>query len=268
MAALTRDEGELVESRLRDGSRVWMYLGDAVGRTVYWCADHDPKITWVCRRVLRPGDTCVDVGANIGAVALQAARLVGARGAVHAIEPQPDLAALLRRSAEANGYGQLRVHPLGLSDRDGELPLYLPVPANRGAASMDETYRPGRIEIRVPVRHAGRFLEEVAGSGVRLLKVDVENHEEPVFSGAGEWLTRHPPDVILFESYFDRARPFWSRAAVRLLSERGYAIYRVPKALVRMRLEPIPRGSEPRGPGWDFVGVHERASETRPRLDL
>ncbi len=267
LAAFTPRDG-VVETRLRDGSRIWAHADDMIGRTVFWCADHDPKITWVCRRVLGPGDTCVDLGANVGTIALQAARRVGLSGAVHAVEPQPELAALLRRSADANGYTQLRVHAIGLSDRDGDLPLFIPVPVNRGSATMDDSSHHGWRPIPVPVRHAGRFLNELGAPRVRLLKVDIENHEERVFTAADDWIARHPPDAIVFESFFDRARRFWSRPTVRLLTERGYSMYRVPKALVRMRVEPIPPGFEPRGPGWDFVGVHAGASETRRRLGV
>ncbi len=267
MMALTTEE-ELLAARLRDGSRLWTPVNDPLGRTVYWCGDHDPKITWVCRRVLRPGDTCVDIGANVGAVALRAARLVGPGGTVHAIEPQPELADLLTRSAAANGFSHLRVHAVALSDHDGDGPLYLPVPANRGAATMDPTLRTNQHAITVPVRHAGRFLESVCPGRVRLLKIDVENHEETVLRAAEPWLARRPPDVILFESYFDRSQPFWSRPTVALVARNKYTMFQVPRALLRMRLDRLEGGREPSGPGWDFAAIHADAVDAFSGLGI
>ena len=46
---------------------------------------------------LRPGDTFVDVGANIGLVTQPASWLVGRGGQVHSFEPSPSIAARLRR---------------------------------------------------------------------------------------------------------------------------------------------------------------------------
>lgn len=41
------------------------------------------------RKVLRPGDTFIDVGANVGLYTKLGAELVGPKGYVHAIEPDP-----------------------------------------------------------------------------------------------------------------------------------------------------------------------------------
>src|SRR4051794_23565444 len=47
--------------------------------------------------IVRPGDTFVDVGANIGYNTVYAQALVGASGRVIAIEPTPDNLTVLRR---------------------------------------------------------------------------------------------------------------------------------------------------------------------------
>src|SRR3954465_2529443 len=56
-------------------------------------------------RLLRPGDTFVDVGANIGYNALFAARIVGPAGRVVALEPAGDNFAVLQRNIQVNGLG-------------------------------------------------------------------------------------------------------------------------------------------------------------------
>ena len=42
------------------------------------------------RRIIKPGWTVVDAGANIGALTLAFAEMVGTDGIVHAFEPQPE----------------------------------------------------------------------------------------------------------------------------------------------------------------------------------
>lgn len=258
---------ELVWTRLREGPWILVNVNDVIGRTVYFCADHDPKIAWVCRRVLREGDCCVDVGAHMGAVALVAAQRVGSRGVVHAFEPQPALAEMLGRSAARNGYDQLRVHAVALSDRDGVRPLYVPAAGNTGVATFDDEFAAGREALSVPVRRAGACFRELGIPHVRLLKLDVEHHEEAFLAGAEEVLGADPPDVVLFESH-DRGTPFWERPTVAKLDATGYRIHRIPKSLGLPRPEPLRRPESPRGPGWDFLAVHARACTPALRRSL
>lgn len=43
------------------------------------------------RRLLRPGDVVLDIGANMGYMSIMASRFVGASGHVHAFEPSPEI---------------------------------------------------------------------------------------------------------------------------------------------------------------------------------
>jgi FkbM family methyltransferase len=243
-----------VWTTLRDGSRILVNVNDVIGRTIYFCADHDPKLSWVLRRVLRPGDCCIDVGAHMGVISLQAARLVGGRGVVHAFEPQPVLAAMLNQSTAANGYAQLRVHDIALSEADGVLPLYVPRGGDTGVATFDGEFAPGRDVVESPVRHAGEFLASLDLPPIRLLKLDIEHHEDAFFRGAAGFLERHRPDVVLFESH-DRGLGFWGRFPVAALGSLGYVIYQIPKSLLAPRPIPIAKPSDPPGRGWDFLAV-------------
>lgn len=260
-------EGEAIEVGLRLGARVLVYPNEFVGRAVFYFGDLDPRISWVCRRVLRLGDTVVDVGANYGVVSLVAAQLVGPCGAVHAFEPQPHVAALLRRSAERNGFTRLRVHEIGLSEVDAELEMHVPA-THFGGASFNRVDGPGS-SIKVEVRHAGDFLSGLDLPPIRMLKVDIEGHEAAFLRGGRDFLRRHPPDVILFESndhLYEREHvPFWRREAVRELHDLGYELVRISQGLgaLRPRLIRVRAGDDS---GLDFVAIHRSRSVEMTRL--
>src|SRR5438094_644079 len=55
----------------------------------------EPELTQLFRRILRSGDTCVDLGGNEGYFSVVAATLVGSKGFVHCIEPQSRLQSIL-----------------------------------------------------------------------------------------------------------------------------------------------------------------------------
>lgn len=136
---------------------------------------------------LGPGDTFVDIGANVGFFSLLAARLVGPRGRVLAFEPEPDLGECLRRSAAANGFAHLEHYQLALSNRSGELAFHR---ARDGTASSLVAEAPGR-EARyestrvTPVATLDELVESgrVELDAITLLKVDVEGEEPRTIAG-------------------------------------------------------------------------------------
>src|SRR5262249_29986283 len=120
------------------GGEVLAPLGDYIGRAAYYCGDLDPKISWVCKKLVKPGDTVCDIGANIGIVTLLLSRLVGDTGKVFAFEPNPPsyeaLAAAVARNRMNNVFPQF----IALGSQNEERDLAIPSD-NAGAASLRET---------------------------------------------------------------------------------------------------------------------------------
>jgi FkbM family methyltransferase len=249
-----------VVARLRGGSYVHARLDDYVGRAVFFFGDLDPKVTWICDRILRPGDLVVDVGANIGIVTMHAAGLVGPGGHVHAVEPQRDLASRIGDSAALNGYGNITVHEVGLSDASGDVTLTVPAD-NGGAASLVS----GRVDgcaQTVRVERTSDFLCAIGAQQARLLKLDVEGHEAAVLDGAAEVLERDGPEVILFEEHRQPAR---EQPSLQVVQAVGYRVFAIPKDKLRLRLRPLHQSC--RG-AHDFVAIRrgERGDEVLRRL--
>jgi FkbM family methyltransferase len=149
------------------------------------------------RALLRPGDRAVDVGANKGAYTYWMRRAVGPGGRVHAVEPQPELAAYLRGASRAMGWDNVDVLEAAASDRAGEATLRIPgAGASPGATLERGGPADGWREVRC---ETVRLDEALRGSGrVGLMKVDVEGHELAVFRGAAAILERDRP-ALLFE---------------------------------------------------------------------
>ena len=59
-------------------------------RTIIATHDYEPHVRRAIRERLCAGDVVVDIGANVGCIALMAAALAGERGLVVAVEPNPD----------------------------------------------------------------------------------------------------------------------------------------------------------------------------------
>lgn len=218
----------LFRTRLDCGLTVLVDLSDPMSRyPIAYGAMPEPSLARAIRALLKPGDTFLDIGSNFGYYSLLAATLVGRRGAVHAFEPQPRVAELLRRNARDNDLPQLTVHQTALGEAPGALTMYLP----RGGQSGLATLRPNAQwlseraaeTIEVAVARLDDLGREQSIAQVRALKIDAEGYELPILRGATELLDRCRP-VVFFEADDEAGDP---RA---LLVELGYRLFRLTEA--------------------------------------
>ena len=146
---------------------------------------------------LAEGDTFVDVGANHGVFAVAASRIVGSTGRVVAVEPNPELAALVEQSLSANGCTSFQVHSLALADAQTELDFYIPH-ATSGSAGLIREFSAvsSARRIRVRVTTLDRLLT-VDPRRRMLIKVDIEGAEMRFLAGARNFLQQQRPVMFI-----------------------------------------------------------------------
>lgn len=240
------------------GGLVRAPLDDYVGRAAYFTGDLDPKITWICRRLVRPGDTAVDIGANIGIVSLLLAKLVGPSGRLHCFEPNPRMQRLLQSSLERNGVTNATIHRIALGSAEAQLELFVPA-VNAGAASLLPARAKGAAQtLTVPVRPLSAVLSEHGIERIHFVKIDVEGFEAEVLRGACELLeSNQRPGAILFELNSGSHGSYADEPTIVLLREFGYRFFAVPWALTRVRVEPLDLTRRSGTVGHDVLAVSE-----------
>ena len=72
-------------------------------------------------RLLRPGDTAIDIGANLGYYTRPMSRIVGPEGRVYAVEPVPVICEVLRRNLRGRDNVRILNCALGDGDRPVEM---------------------------------------------------------------------------------------------------------------------------------------------------
>ncbi len=182
---------------------------------------------------VRPGDVCIDMGANIGVTAVE--MLLAGAAKIVAFEPVADLARRLQRLQ----VDEIECHPLALSNKTGVVQMMLSQTHNQGH-SLD----PGMAGIfptifgemtrseRVVSTTVDDFFSDNAGD---IWKIDVEGVENDVLVGAQRILRSAPPRIIFCESYYDPARlrdalgDAWS-AARAVLRKSDYQLALLPVA--------------------------------------
>lgn len=146
------------------------------------------------------GDVVIDVGANIGEYTLIAAKLVGARGEVIAIEPHPESYSLLRKNIEINRLDNVVALQVALSDKDHQ-EIKLIEPEVMGVrypvwASIMNTEKVGRYFF-VKTVTLDTLVNKLRLKRVNLLKIDVEGAEVLVLRGAVNTLKRLKPKICI-----------------------------------------------------------------------
>jgi len=245
-------------AELRNGAKAIVIVDDYVGRALYLWGEHDPRINAVVDAVLQPGDTMLDIGANLGAVGLFAAPKVGPTGRVHMFEPQPLLAQYLRTSVLMNGFSQAEVHECALSDRDADGEMEVVASANLGMTHIAREGDEAKGKrIHVQMEDTNRCLRSLGCGRVALIKLDVEGHEPVILGSMRDWLRETEPGVILFECHLNGGT-FWEQEPVRILSGVGYEFLAYDLTRIwRTRLYPVSRGmSKPAG--YDFVAIRRQ----------
>jgi FkbM family methyltransferase len=194
------NEAELPHRVMRDGYVLYAYASDQhIGAPLIAGQAHEPHVERALREQLRRGDSVLDIGANIGSIALLAASLVGESGRVIAVEPLERNRVLLARAAQESGFTQVETIAAAAGDRAGETELRThPVTSNsaRPAAAGERLRDESGATVRVPVVALDEVLDGL--EHLDLVKVDVEGMEPLALRGLERTLARLRP-VLLSE---------------------------------------------------------------------
>lgn len=169
----------------------------------------EPNISRTIERILKPGDTFLDIGENIGYHTLLGSRLVGPAGRVIAIEASPRIFDVLARHLAENGAANVDPINVAVSDRAGTLTLYDGGAFNLGSA----TTLPSRGLPAIGTVQAlplDQILSPADRSRIRLIKMDVEGAEPQILRQILADLGSFPRDMDLIVEVSPRDnRPEW-----------------------------------------------------------
>jgi len=219
-----------LEGYLRAVSRLfflWQRLG--LGRRA-------PETEYVYHlpQLVRAGDTCIDIGANLGYYARTISRLAGPAGRVYAVEPVAPIRKVLSRNLRR--CGNTEILPFALGAAVG------PVRMGNDSARENGYFGTGRnfvnegggrsdVEFTAEMRRGSELFARLPR--LDFIKCDIEGYEAVVMEEMRPLLERFRPTVLIETGGENRPR------IVRLFTRLGYAGY----TLDRGREIPLSPGS-------------------------
>jgi len=204
---------------------------DIVSRSLSLYGEWCEPIADAFRGIVRPGDTAIDVGANLGVFTVLMARLVGKNGRVLSFEPLRTTAQLLAGNVALNALDNVRVFHAAVSDSDavGSTASIPMIDNNAFQFSVLHT----KVNVwdepmqKVPITSIDTVLGQDC---VNFIKVDAEGMDDRVLRGASGVILRCHP-VLFFEESFtgsgdERHADTRSRdGVVHWLSQNGYQLF-------------------------------------------
>jgi len=86
--------------------------------------NYEPRHVALMKRIVKQGETVVDIGAHIGYYTLILAETVGPKGKVFAFEPNPENFEVLKKNVEINGYKNVILEQKAVSNKNGKAKFY------------------------------------------------------------------------------------------------------------------------------------------------
>lgn len=175
------------------------------------------------KTLCQPGDVVIDAGANIGHMALLAAREVGPSGHVIAIEPAQRSFSLLQANASRNFPDRITTVHAACDELDGTATLFVSNYSEEfNSLRPDSVLNAGHQEV-VPARSL-RSLSRELNLSPDVVKVDVEGAEWRVLKGLFDSEDAPRPRSLLVEAYAPNTRGFGyvPSGMCHWLRDRGY----------------------------------------------
>ena len=188
----------------------------------------------IANSVCRPGDTIIEVGANIGTESLLYAAIVGPDGRVASFEPFPDNLKMLGRQVELNRLTQIDVFPHAVADQPGTLHFVVPADdGNFGQGFLTESGAAPQAGTKTIAVDCVR-LDDLFAAGrlraPRLLVIDVQGAELRVLRGGREMIRATQPYLVLeVDPEFLKSQSLSVKAVQEMLADWGYRAWAIGK---------------------------------------
>jgi FkbM family methyltransferase len=213
----------------RRGIRWNLDLNEGIDFSIYLIGGFEPRTLRLYQKIIKPGYTVLDIGANVGSHTLPLARLVGNNGRVVAFEPTAFAYRKLIVNIGLNPELSPRIIPrqamLVADSRSRLLPGLFSSWPLENSGDLHEEHK-GRLmdTSGASVETIDDAVDRLNLSRIDFLKIDVDGYEYPVLKGGLQTLKIHKPSIIMeFAPYLIKLEEFCDM--VDLLLELGYRFH-------------------------------------------
>jgi len=171
----------------------------AIEQSIYFHGTYEAGTVSVMQACLQQGDCYIDVGGNIGFLALVGSQLVGPAGHVHVFEPEPEIFSILRSNIHLNEMMNVTAYEMALGAKRDKGIIYANAESIRGGASFIKPAAPNLQGNEVFVESLDQIIVKKNIKNIKFVKIDVEGWELDVLQGGPDLLSRSDGPILSVE---------------------------------------------------------------------
>lgn len=219
---------------VKRGGLCWdLDLREGIDFAIYLLGGFEVRTLKNYKKLVKVGDTVLDIGANIGAHTLPLARQVGSTGKVYSFEPTSWAFKKQLLNISLNPEIELRIQPLQMmltSNSQKNLPtsIYSSWPLTKIEDSSLHEIHSGLLKTTngAAVSTLDEFVVLQNIQKINFIKIDVDGNETDVLGGAHEILRIHKPKIVLeLAPYCYRENMSEFYELINILRRHDYRLY-------------------------------------------
>ena len=199
----------------RHGTMIYLASDRYVGQSLDRYGQFSEGEAHLLQHLVKPGNTIVEVGANIGAHTIALAKATGPGGVVHAFEPQRIIHQILCGNVALNALSNVYTYHAAVGRKSSSImvpKLNYAATNNFGGISLGSCVAGEQVPIVT--------IDSYNLSSCHLIKIDVEGMEGDVVAGAEDTIRRCRPLL-----YVENDRKEKSQALIQQIAALGYRLY-------------------------------------------
>ncbi|MEC4894328.1 MAG: FkbM family methyltransferase [Oscillatoria sp. PMC 1051.18] len=174
-------------------------ISSCLGYQLFKNGVYESGMRAVLKTYLRPGNICVELGANEGYFTAIASNLVGKEGKIIAVEPQERLQPILRENLRLNNCENVTILSVAVSDKSETVTLYISPDMNTGSTGATKISRFSQPKQETIALTLTELFDQQAIATCDLLKIDIEGFEYEAILGSKELFETHRVKAIALE---------------------------------------------------------------------
>lgn len=183
----SQQNSQRVTKQIGDFMMVLDLASGGISQVLYHVGVREKAFMTLLYSSIKEGDTCIDLGSNIGYTTLYMCERAGATGKVYAIEPDPWNVDILTENLKQNNFmDRTEIFPIAISNVSGDIEFWQSDKSN--LSSVQKTKHSTK-SINVKCESLNTFLEN--RKYPNFIKMDIEGHEVQVFEGGLDYFSKN-----------------------------------------------------------------------------
>lgn len=217
---------QTISSPITGNFKINLDTKNFIDSCIYYTGDYEPYLKIHYKKLIKPNDVVLDVGANIGFHSLYFAELTGSSGKVISFEPIPINFKAFQNNIELNNFPQIIANNIALGNENRFIDIHLDIDdQNPGAFNLLAL---GIKNYTIKCEKGDDFLNTLSIDKVNFIKIDVEGYEYEVMKGLKSTITKYRP-IINFEydKVYQSKKNDDESNIFKFLSAMNYAFYKI-----------------------------------------